>query len=361
MLDKLNAELRGIVEPFVNRWKTFEGKLTGRAQEIENEANAGLDELVKMNPLDPNAISAGFNAVKARLQGLGDKIDSAIEKIEEEWEEATEDLELEEDQYPLLSQVWFGIVRDSRALQHKLEKWHEGIEVKKNADWARLLFNMAQEECGKPHSCPSCGAGIDVTIQHAASAVKCPHCDSVNEINVGPATGYYYQGNGVHALAQEAVFEKFMAQIDAERDYNEWRHPTDDDRKKYLGVVAAYWTAYYEATQGLHPGFKQTVEEAVKGRLAHYAQYDNAQDQSDRAFYGELLRLAAARDEAGLMSHLEGAEDLDECPSAVHEHGDRDGTILVLKAVHKLEDEDDSLKDYIKEKLTDLDQDLATR
>jgi len=217
MLDKLNAELRGIVEPFVNRWKPFEGKLTGRAQDIENEANAGLDELVKMNPLDPNAISAGFNAVKARLQGLGDKIDSAIEKIEEEWEEATEDLELEEDQYPLLSQVWFGIVRDSRNLQYKIEKWHESIEIKKNADWARLLFKMAQEECSKPHSCPSCGAGIDVTIQHAASAVKCPHCDSVNEINVGPATGYYYQGNGVHGLAQEAVFEKFMAQLDGEK------------------------------------------------------------------------------------------------------------------------------------------------
>jgi phage FluMu protein Com len=361
MLEKLAAEVRGKVEPFVERWKKFEGKLIARAQEVEDEAQAGLNELIQINALDPNSISAGFNAVKNRVMGLGDKIEAAMEKLEGEWEEATEDLDLEEQVQNTLYRIWYGIVRESRVLQHKLEQWGNKIEIKKNADWARILYKMAEGECKKERQCPSCGAGIEVSIQHAHSAIKCPHCDSVNEMDIGMATGLYYQGNGVHSLAQEAAADKYMALQNAEHDFNEWRHPTDEDRDKYMAAAADYWTGYYQAYQKLHPGFSQTIEEAVKGRMAHYDQYDNVQDQTDRLFYGDLVRKAQARDRDSIREHLEGAEDPDEAPSAVHEHGDREGTIVVLQVLHEMQDEDEEIHEWIQEKLKELDEDLATR
>jgi hypothetical protein len=361
MLDKLSGEARSKVEPFLNRFDTFAQKITSRVQEIEAEADAGLSELIQGSPLDTGALSAGFSAVKSRIQQLGDKVQSAEEKLEEEWEESTGDLDLEGEEQSAMYQLWFGLVNRSRDLQHKLEQWAEKIEVKKNADWARVLYKMAEQECTKPRSCPSCGASIEVSIQHAHSAVRCPHCDSVNELDIGQATGLYYQGNGVHSLAQETSFELWVAQHEAEKAYNAWRHPTDDDRKAYLDAVTNYWTAYYQATQKLHPGFKQTIEEAVGARLAHYHQYDPGKDQSDRAYYGQLVRLAKARDSAALKAHMQNAEDLEECASAIHEHGDRDGAVLALQIQYQLEDEDEDQQEWIQEKLNELDENLANR
>jgi hypothetical protein len=175
------------------------------------------------------------------------------------------------------------------------------------------------------------------------------------------ATGLFYQGLGVHSLSQEAALDLWAAQHDAERDYNDWRHPTDDDRKAYLDQVRTYWTAYYEATMKFHPGYPRTIEESVNDKMSHFDAYDNEQDKKDRAFYGQLLRLAKAGDQAGLKAHMQQAEDLDECPSAIHEHGDRDGTVLALRIQYELEDEDEDQQEWIQEKLKDLDEALATR
>lgn len=361
MLDKLSAETKSKVEPFLSRWEGFAQKIQGRVKEIQEEADAGLEELIQANPLDAGSLSAGFSAVKSRIQSLGDKVQGAEEKLEEEWEEATDDLDLEGEEQSAVYRLWFGIVNGSRELQRKLEQWAEQVESKKNADWARVLYKLAEVECAQPRSCPSCGASIEVSIQHAHSAVKCPHCDSVNELDIGQATGMYYQGNGVHSLAHEAASEQWIAQDDAEKAYNDWRHPTDDDRKTYLDAVTAYWTTYYQATQKLHPGFSQSIEEAVQGRLAHYHQYDPVSDQSARTYFGQLIRLARAGDQAALKSHMQAGDDLEDCISAIHEHGDREGTVLALGIHYELEDEDEDQNEWTQEKLKELDEQLANR
>lgn len=361
MLDKLSQETRGKVEPFVNRMQSFATKIQARVQEIKEEADAGLNELIQVNALDSNAIAAGFNAVKARIQGLGDKVQGAEEKLEEEWEEAVEDLDLEGEEQSAVYVLWAGIVNKSRALQHKLEQWAEEIEAKKQADWARLVYKMAQQECQKERQCPSCGAGIQVEIQHAHSAVRCPHCDSVNELDIGMATGLYYQGLGIHALSHEAAFGDWIAQHDAELAFNAWRHPTDDDRKAYLDAARTYWTNYYQTTLKLHPGFNRTLEEAVDAKMSHYSAYDNAHDQKERAFYGKLVRAARAGDEAALRELMQNAEDVEECAVAIHERGDRQGAVMALKIQHQIEDEDEDLREWLQEKLAELDENLATR
>jgi len=361
MLSKLSPETKAVVEPFVNRYETFEGKVAGRAAEVEQEAGEGLDELIQMNPLDPNAISAGFNAVKNRFDGLGTKVEQAMEKLEEEWEEATGDLDLEGEELSALYGTWYGMVNKSRLFMNRLEHWHEKVEAKKNADWARILYKLAEEECQKPRACPSCGAPIDIDIKHAHSAIRCPHCDSVNEMDIGMATGLYYQGNGVHSLAHEKVLDKWMGIHDAEYRFNEFRHPTNEDRARHLDAARTYWTAYYQEFQKLHPGFKQTIEEAVAGRMGFYDQYDNPDDQQQRAYYSQLLGLVASGDLGAVRDHMEGFDDRDEVPSAVLEHGDREGTVLTLQALYELDDEDEDRDEWIMEKLKDLDEELANR
>ena len=363
MLDQMNAELRPVVEPFVGRYEAFDGKIRARAKEIFEEADEGLDELIQAAPLDPNALAAGFNAVSGRLHGLDDKVSSAMEKIEEEWEEATDDLDLEPDQNSLLYRAWFGLVNKSRELQSDLERLREQIEMKKNADWARVLWKMAEQEMAKPRACPSCGSPIEPTIQHAHQTIACPHCGSANEPSMGQATGLYYQGLGVHALAREAAWDLWVAQHKAEQAYNFWRHPSDDDRKTYLNAVAAYETAYFEKTTALHPGFDKTVEQAVAERLAHHETYDNSEEKTERAAYGQFLRLASAGDRAGIESQLDSNDDLEasDVVEAVHEHGDRKATQLMLEIQYKRDDEDDDQAEWIAERFKELDEDLSTR
>ena len=256
-----------------------------------------------------------------------------------------------------------GTLYISRELQSDLERLREQIEMKKNADWARVLWKMAEQEMAKPRACPSCGSPIEPTIQHAHQTIACPHCGSANEPSMGQATGLYYQGLGVHALAREAAWDLWVAQHKAEQAYNFWRHPSDDDRKTYLNAVAAYETAYFEKTTALHPGFDKTVEQAVAERLAHHETYDNSEEKTERAAYGQFLRLASAGDRAGIESQLDSNDDLEasDVVEAVHEHGDRKATQLMLEIQYKRDDEDDDQAEWIAERFKELDEDLSTR
>ncbi len=362
MLNDLSGEARGAAAPLVERWNGFRAKVSQRADDVVAEGDAGLDEVIAADPLNPNSISAAFSALDSRFHGLGDKVSGAEEKIESEWDEACDDFDDEGDQR-ILRRLWSGIVSESRALQRDIERKKELISIKKNADWARVLGQLAEKEWGQPRACGECDAHITVPIVHAASSVTCGHCNAVNSIEVGMATGLYFQGNGIHSLASEVSQTEWLAESQAEHDFNELRHPTSADRQRYHDTARARWTAYYTSFKSLHPGHEPTLEQAVDAKLSHYTAWDFKSENRERDFFGDIIGLARAGDRDGLINAIQAGQDvdLDDCVCAVHERGDREGATLLLDVQYQLDDEDEPKQEWIAEKLDELDEDLANR
>jgi hypothetical protein len=362
MLKELSGEARGAAAPLVERWNSFKAKVSQRADAVVAEGDEGIDEVIAADPLNPNAVSTAFSALESRFHGLGTKVSEAEEKIEAEWDEACDDFDDEGDQR-VLRRLWSGIVNESRALQRDIERKKELISIKKNADWARVLRQFAEREWGEPRACGECDAPISVPTVHAASSVNCGHCNAVNSIEVGMATGLYFQGTGVHALASEASQNEWLAEWQAEHDFNELLHPTSADRQRYHDAARIRWTSYYTAFKGLHPGYGPSLEEAVQAKLAHYTAWDFKSEDRERDLFGDIVKLAAAQDRQGLIAAIQsgGDVDVDDCICAVHERGDRTGTTLLLDIQYQLDDEDEPKQEWIAEKLAELDEDLANR
>jgi len=361
LLGQLNPQVQAAVAPFVQRWETYLQKVGGRAEEIMAEGDAGITEIIQMNVQDPGPISAAFSTLAARFRGLSDKVDNAMEKIEEEWEEATGSLDLDDAQQErTLRMMWNRMQKQSGAFNHELEKKNNQLRIRKQADWARALYQLAMQEWNQPRTCPSCGADIQVEIKYQASNVTCPFCKAVNTIEVGMATGLYFQGNGVNALAEEENLQLWTAMFEAEYNYNDLRVRTDQDRQAFLGVVKNYWTSYYTSMQKLHPGFREDIGKAVAAKTAHYDAYERKADRKERSVYGDIVQLVASRDEGKVWQYLQGLSDsdldMDEAVRAAYEHGDRDGAVMLIRMQHKMEQEDEPIDGYIREKLEYLDE-----
>jgi hypothetical protein len=361
LLSQLSPPVQAAMSPLVQRWETYVQKVSGRVEEILVEGDQGITEILQMNPQDPGPVSAAFTAVESRFRGITDKVDSAREKIEEDWEETVENLGLEDPaQERTLRMMWNAILQQSDAFKYEIFKKSAALRIRKMAEWSKALYQTAMQEYQQPRHCPSCGAQIEVAIRYQASNVTCPFCNAVNTIEVGPATGLYFQGAGVHSLAEEENIQQYMAWLDTERWYNDLRNPTAQDRERMLGAARTYWTAYYTTMKRLHPGFQEDIAAAVSAKLAHYDAYDRKADQGERSVYGNIVELAASRDQNRLWQYLqslpESQLDMDDAVRAVYEHGDRDGAVLLMRMQHRMENEEEPIDSYIKEKLADLDE-----
>jgi hypothetical protein len=257
------------VGALVDRWNSFVGKLNGRCQEILAEADAGMAQIIAMDPTNSGAISAATTGVGSRLQALGSKVSEAEEKLSSEWDEAVDDADLEDGELDAANAAWTALVEESRALQRDLDRKKELFEIASGATWARTLFPLAQAEVARPRQCSQCGAAIAPTIAYAACNVACSHCGAVSSLEVGPATGLYYEG-GVHHLAREHARDAWLAQNDAEHWLHDLREPTDADQARFLAAAQTYWHTYYTAFAHFHPGMNRSIDEAVAAKMAHY-------------------------------------------------------------------------------------------
>jgi rubrerythrin len=268
LLEVLNEKPNKKAKKFIERWNAFSGKVAQRSKDIMEEADEGVDEIIEMNPVDSGPISAALNAVKSRFLSLGSKVDSALEKIEREWDETFDNMKLKGKEEKALRKLWDQVYKEKEKLRHKIEFAGEQTEVKKGADWARVLLKLAQHEAKKPINCPQCGGVFENKLRWATVNEQCPNCDSVNEIFQSTASGLFFSGLGIHSLAQEASFTLWKAM-----EKEEERFHNKGTKKDHEAAVVAYWTSYYEFTKDNHPGFNKTVEEMVDAKLAHYRSY----------------------------------------------------------------------------------------
>lgn len=357
------------IDPLITRWNTFLQKFTERVEQIAAEADAGLNQLIQEHTLDTGPMGAALSAVQARFHNLGTKLSEAFENLEEKVDEVSE----EEDFSEATEQA---IADAMRQIRHQYENYEEEVELRyellhtqKQAAWARALFKLAEKEQAEPVACSSCGAPFAASIRFRASNEACPHCRAVNTISVGLATGLFYQGNGVHALAHEGAFAEWKQERKQEKIYQMLSHPTSQDRDRYLAAARSYWTKYYQETKRVHPGFEQPLPEAIEGRMKFYTDklYDPAIDQMSRKFIAQMIPLAVAGDRAGVQNLLNKAPpgvEIDECLEALVERNESKAAELLLDIKYDLEDldeEDDPRRPWIAEQLADIRSTIANR
>ncbi len=314
----MTARVQPLLQPIVQRWDGFVVKVQQRIDEATQEADQGLDQLIAQYATDHGPMGAAFSALQARFHGLGQKIDEAYEKVDQEVDQIADRDDLESADHELIGSTRDTLIAKRRALRDDLELRHATLEMKKNADWARRLRQIAQQELERPVACSHCGAPLAVADPSKASQVRCGACQAVNDVMPGTAAALFYQGLGAHALASETAWPQWLAQREADARCKAFRHATAYDFWLTLEAAKAYWTAYYQAGLAIYPGFAADVplEQAVAAKMKHYTAYKQPIDQQKEEILGSVVE-ASAKGDAATMQRIVGAlphfVSLDDC------------------------------------------------
>jgi hypothetical protein len=151
------------------RWTTFLGKVRTRLTEILQEADAGLDEIIATEVIDPGPVSAAQNEVKGRLFALRDKIGPAWTKLEQELPGELED--------------------QGRALETEILEAIEVFEAQTQKKYRARLTELAHAELKERKlTCSKCAAPLpEPAVKHRVENVTCTHCQAINTVRPGLA------------------------------------------------------------------------------------------------------------------------------------------------------------------------------
>ena len=151
------------------RWGAFLEKVRARLQEILAEADAGLDEIIATEVIDPGPVAAAQNEVKGRLFGLREKIGPAWTKLEAELPSEWED--------------------QGRALESEILAAIEVFEDQTRVKHRARLTELAQAELkDRALACSKCGARLpEPIVKHRVENVTCTHCQALNTVRPGLA------------------------------------------------------------------------------------------------------------------------------------------------------------------------------
>ncbi|HEY3452872.1 MAG TPA: hypothetical protein VGK67_41400 [Myxococcales bacterium] len=348
------------------RWEAFAPKVQARVDEILAEADPGFDELIATEALDPAPLSSALSEFDARMRGLSKKVDDAWEKIDPDLDGAMD--EAEGAQVQRVAKLRDELLRKKMALAGGIERSAREMSVRKSAEGARALLNLARaemEKAGGGKKCSACGAPIKPESLTEPSTVSCSHCKAVNDVHPGPATALFYGGIALHALAEEAALPEEAERLAEEKRFHGLRHATLSDQKRFEDASLAYWRAYAKTFVALTPGAKTAdqVEKMAQAKVGSL-RLDFERDAPFRKVLDQAMACASVADKAGVERAL--ADDdaqfsLDELLVGAHEHGDKKAVELLLGMLHRQEASDEPAAKWKAEKLAELDRDLAGR
>lgn len=353
----MRPEVQNKVNEVVQKWDGFLAKVGGRVQEVINEADAGLDQLIAAHALDYGPMGAAFTALQSRFHGLGTKVGDAWDKIDAEIDEVTELDDLTDAEWELISTSRDAMHAKYRKMSDDIELHHYTIEMKKSADWARHLRELAKEEIARGVPCSQCGSPIQLEVLHSASQQNCGSCGAVNEVTPGAAAASFYQGLGAHSLAQEQVWHLWLAERQAQEELNNRRHPTEYDRWVVKKASHDYYTAYYQAGLQVYPGFTKDVAKAVEAKLKHYDAWDQDVDKTKRELLGKLVEASGAGNVDGvnqIVGNLPHYLDLDECIECLVERGHYPAAKHLFGVKYDQDGEDDPKAAWIARELAEM-------
>ena len=154
------------------RWTIFLGKVRARLAEVLEEADAGLDEIIATEVIDPGPVAAAQNEVKGRLFALREKIGPAWAKLEPALGEHSADLE-----------------HQGRQLETDILQAIEVFEAQTQQKYRGRLTELAHAELQERKLvCSRCAAPLaEPAVKHRVENVTCTHCHALNTVRPGLA------------------------------------------------------------------------------------------------------------------------------------------------------------------------------
>jgi hypothetical protein len=353
----MNPQVKQQADAIAAKWDGFLGKVQGRVQEVIDEANQGLDQLIAQHAKDHGPMGAAFSAIQARFRGLGTKVDEAWSKIDSELDEVRDQDDLAADDYAYVSDVFDRMCDKHRKMNDDLDLHHYTIEMKKNADWARRLRDIAMEELQRPVPCSQCGQPLQAQSFHQSTQIQCPASHSLNDIMPGSAAAMFYQGLGAHSLAAEASWNAWLAERAAKDKLDKFRHPTEYDRWVYHQAARTYWTEYYQRGLEVYPAFTKDVGAAVEAKMKHYSAWDQPVDAQKRELLGRIID-ASSKNDAGtlqqIVSSLPHFISLDDCIECLVERKHFPAAEFLFGIKHQRDQEDEPKARWVAKELAEM-------
>ncbi len=309
--------------PFQTRWNTFADKIRTRIREIETEANAAYKEVIAIDVLQGTGVGGVSNALKARLQGLDDKIDEAWSKLDGEMD----NVEYADDRAASIYRAH--MLSQKAAFEREVERITETIIVYGEAEAARALQAVAMKEADAPLACQQCGAPLKRPSWCDTVNVTCSSCRAVTTSTPGTAGMMFAKGSGAIALAFEAALPAWYAKQDAEHVWHSLRHKTLEDLQRWEAANRNYWQVFAEAMAKHIPSWtQQTVADEVRGKMSQFMMHDVQVDRVDRENMSAGIAAGCSNDPNQVMAWLgrqrDGDSKREELVNAFLERGWRD-------------------------------------
>ena len=344
-----------------DRWHGYVSRATQAVELVLAAAVRDAKTQIDADLFADGAFAAVLSAAGTKVHHLRDRVDEAWETTERLLDDLRDEADLAGGAQLDLEREIDRLASARATLIDDFDVHRTETEVEIQAERARRLYAEMAREVESPQTCPECRTALDVRTYWQWSNVACRVCGQAQSVGPGRAAALYFQGGGVHALADEQAFDLWRVEHDAERAFKALRHPAARDYETWLGAARVRWTRYYETSRDLNPGFAGAfpggVAGAVDDKLSHYERWDAGSDQQRRAFFDRLVGAAEAGDRAELIELVERRPhmvDPIECADALVERGARDEASVVLAVVHRLGDEDTPREAWIAEQLAEL-------
>jgi hypothetical protein len=288
------------------RWASFVDKVRARVREIAGEAEAAYLEVIATDVIDGTALSGVSSAIKARLIALRQKIDESWRTIDKQYDN------LDGIDARTLGRFRGKELAIAQRFGREVERATEDIIVRGEAEAARALLALAEQERAVEVRCAHCGAPVARPVESWSQTINvpCPSCRAVVSVTPGSAATMFVRGTGAIALARDASHAALHALQDAENAWRRLRKKTLDDLARFEAAHRAYWQAYADAMARVLPGWgPERSNDEVRGKMSWFYDTTAKDDRTVRENYGAGVAAAATGDPARVQQWLSAQGD----------------------------------------------------
>lgn len=259
--------------------------------------------------------------------------------------------------------------RTGEALARSLEQRADDALIRLRAAAARAVFLRAAAEWSAPRACPECAEPFQVGGLKARARFLCVACGAEHSQDPGPATlDWVSEGGPMEAVCDEDAAQGLAAVGAALHTFRAINHPTVEDHAALATTARSAWLRWLDQLRRLRPEMDDPqIEDELQRRLDRsLAETTHTLAVAARKRRSEGVRLAKAGDVNAVMAWLgrteaEPAELVSQLVSCLHEHGDRAEAWQILALEHHVAQVTEDRDGWMRRRLGDLDDALATR
>lgn len=259
--------------------------------------------------------------------------------------------------------------RSGETLARSLEQRSDEALIRARAAAARAAFLRAAAEWSAARPCPECNEPFQTGGLTERAAFRCAACGAVHVQDPGPATlDWISDGGPMEAICDEDAATALAGVSAALHTFRAINEPTVEDHAALATTARSTWLRWLDQLRRLRPWIDDAqIEDELKRRLDHtLAETTHTLAVAARKRRSEGVRLAKAGDVNAVVEWVQRTEGdaadlVGQLVACLHEHGDRAEAWQILALEHHVAQIPEDRDGWMRRRLGDLDDALATR